>query len=98
MRVRFLSSAELDVFEAFDHYNAIDDDGRTADRFLDEIEQAKRSISERPRAWMEIEPGVRHKVLHRFPFALIYEIEADEIRVFAVAHHSRRPGYWRNRE
>jgi hypothetical protein len=47
---------------------------------------------------MEIEPGVRQKVLHRFPFALIYEIDADEIRVFAVAHHSRRPGYWRDRE
>ena len=98
MHVRFLSSAELEVFEAFDHYNAIDDDGRTAERFLEEIERTKRSISERPRAWMEIEPGVRHKVLNRFPFALIYEIEGDEIRVFAVAHHSRRPGYWRGRQ
>lgn len=98
MRVRLLSSAELEVSEAFDHYNAVDDDGRTADRFLDEVEQAKRSIAERPRAWTEIEPGVRQKVLHRFPFALIYEIDADEIRVLAVAHHSRRPGYWRDRE
>jgi plasmid stabilization system protein ParE len=98
MRVRLLRSAELELFEAFEYYNALDDDGRIADRFLDEVEQAKRSIAERPRAWMEIEPGVRQKVLHRFPFALIYEIDADEIRVFAVAHHSRRPGYWRDRE
>jgi toxin ParE1/3/4 len=98
MHVRLLRSAELEVSEAFDHYNAIDDDGRTADRFLDEVVQAQRSIAERPRAWTEIEPGVRQKVLHRFPFALIYEIHADEIRVFAVAHHCRRPGYWRDRK
>jgi hypothetical protein len=58
MRVRLLSSAAIEVSEAFDHYNAVDDDGRTADRFLDELEQAKRSIAERPRAWTEIEPGV----------------------------------------
>ena len=67
MRVCLLGSAELDVSEAFDHYNAIDDDGRTADRFLDEVEQAKRSIAERPRARVEIEAGV----LHRFPFDLV---------------------------
>jgi toxin ParE1/3/4 len=37
-------------------------------------------------------------VLNRFPFALIYRIERDEVQILAVAHHSRRPGYWRERE
>lgn len=47
MRVRMLRAAERDVTEAFEHYAAVDDDGRIAGCFLDAVEQAKRSISER---------------------------------------------------
>ena len=36
--------------------------------------------------------------LRRFPFSLIYTVMGDQLRILAVAHHSRRPGYWRNRE
>jgi hypothetical protein len=32
--------------------------------------------------------------LHNFPYSLVYRIQGDEIRIVAVAHHSRRPGYW----
>jgi len=35
--------------------------------------------------------------LTRFPYSLIYTESGDEIRILAVAHHSRRPGYWRGR-
>lgn len=98
MRVCLLGSAELEVMEAVEQYAAVDDYGQLADRFLDEVERAKHLIAERPRAWPEIEPGVHHKVLHRFPFALIYVIDTDEVRIFAVAHHRRRPRYWRGRD
>jgi hypothetical protein len=56
-----------------------------------------RLVHERPRAWTEIEPGVRRVVLRRFPYALIYAIKPQEILVLAVAHHSREPGYWHGR-
>jgi hypothetical protein len=36
----------------------------------------------------------RMLTLYDFPYSLIYRIQGDEIRVIAVAHHSRRPGYW----
>ena len=39
------------------------------------------------------------RVIHRrrFPYAVVY-IELDnEIRVLAVAHTSREPGFWRGR-
>ena len=32
-----------------------------------------------------------------FPYSVIYAVAGEEIRVLAVAHHSRRPGYWRKR-
>ena len=41
--------------------------------------------------------GVKRLVLRRFPFDIVVRESADEIIVIAIAHHSRRPGYWRNR-
>ena len=39
--------------------------------------------------WMQVK---------RFPYLLYYEIrDPDPIFVYAVAHTSRRPGYWRRR-
>jgi plasmid stabilization system protein ParE len=32
--------------------------------------------------------------LDRFPFTIVYQIAGDEIVVLALAHTSRRPGYW----
>ena len=41
--------------------------------------------------------GVRRALLLGFPFAIYFtELEA-ELRVLAVAHQRRRPGYWRKR-
>lgn len=32
-----------------------------------------------------------------FPYSVIYRDQPKEVRVFAFAHASRRPGYWRRR-
>ena len=34
----------------------------------------------------------------KFPFSLIYSVEGSLIWIIAVAHQSRRPGYWRKRK
>lgn len=36
-------------------------------------------------------------VLSRFPFTLPYQILGNEIVVLALAHTSKRPGYWSSR-
>ena len=33
----------------------------------------------------------------RFPFRIVYELQPDRIWIVAVAHLSRRPGYWARR-
>ncbi|MGB5131042.1 MAG: hypothetical protein WBO00_00375 [Steroidobacteraceae bacterium] len=43
------------------------------------------------------ERGAMRLMLKRFPFAIIVIDLRGEIVVVAVAHHSRRPGYWRDR-
>ena len=35
--------------------------------------------------------------LGRFPYRIVYAVIGDEIYFVAVAHHSRRPGYWQDR-
>jgi hypothetical protein len=39
----------------------------------------------------------RVAALDRFPFTVPYQIVGDEIVVLALAHTSRRPGYWARR-
>jgi hypothetical protein len=40
---------------------------------------------------------VRAIGLRRFPFRLAYVDRSTHVRVLALAHRSRRPGYWRRR-
>jgi plasmid stabilization system protein ParE len=45
-------------------------------------------------------PGVRNTrsmPLRRYPYSVHYRVEPGLIRILAVAHHSRRPGYWKKR-
>ena len=39
----------------------------------------------------------RHIVVRRFPFGIVYRIRHDNLYVVAIAHTSRRPGYWKSR-
>lgn len=59
------------------------------------IELAPRSFGLAPLVARSL--GVRKALLDRFPFSLVF-VELDaELRVLAVAHQRRRPGYWRRR-
>ena len=35
--------------------------------------------------------------LRRFSYSVVYVATADRLRILAVAHHRRRPGYWSGR-
>jgi toxin ParE1/3/4 len=97
MLVEFVPEAEDEIDEAADWYAVHGDEDGLDDRFLDEVERVARLVGENPRAWTEIEQGVRRAVLRRFPYSLIYVLRPNDALVLAVAHHSRRPGYWRDR-
>jgi len=62
--------------------------------FLDAIEEAVDQVLANPEAYQLVGDDVRHKILRRFPYSVLYAIEPDRIRVMAVAHQKRRPGYW----
>ncbi|MES2552932.1 MAG: type II toxin-antitoxin system RelE/ParE family toxin [Pseudomonadota bacterium] len=35
--------------------------------------------------------------MRRFPFNIIYRFGGEQLLILAVAHHRRRPGYWKSR-
>lgn len=92
MRVVLGEVARAELREAVAHYRNISNS--LARRFGDEIKRAKELIADAPHRWAEIEPGVRRVLLRRFPYALLYTVERDQVVVLVVKHHKRRPGYW----
>jgi len=62
--------------------------------FLDAVEDAVDKILENPKSYQLVGGEIRRKPLARFPYSLLYVTEPDHIRIVAVAHQKRRPGYW----
>ena len=44
-----------------------------------------------------VRPGVRRILLRRFLFSLLYDTSTERVRILALMHHRRRPGYWAER-
>lgn len=70
--------------------------------FLAEVHQVLRTIQEHPA--MGTPPqgvperlGARRVPVRRFPYSVVFLELESQIRVLAIAHHRRRPGYWRGR-
>ena len=41
--------------------------------------------------------GAKRLILDRFPYDVVIIEELGEVVVISFAHHSRKPGYWRDR-
>ena len=65
--------------------------------FADEIDAAIAAIQQNPEAWPHFDHGTHHYLLRRYPFSVVYRLEAHRILIVAVAHGHRRPGYWTSR-
>ncbi len=66
--------------------------------FLKEFRQALNLFQKNPEIGVVIEAPYRRVVLNRFPFSIIYRFKGATLRIVAVAHQHRKPGYWRGRE
>ena len=95
MRASFNELAERELNDAAQYYERERTGLGTA--FLDEVDRVAAMILEYPEAIPAVLVGVRRKLCERFPYALLYSIRGDEIRILAVMNLRRRPGYWAGR-
>jgi hypothetical protein len=66
--------------------------------FLEEVESTISLIERFPNAGATISRNLRRVSLDRFPYSIVYRRSAEMLVIIAVAHHRRRPGYWRARK
>jgi plasmid stabilization system protein ParE len=92
---RFLPPAEEEMTEASLFYEAASTG--LGSNFLDDVSRVVERLREHPYLGQTVAPNLRKTLLHRFPFSLIYSVEADQILIIAVAHYGRRPDYWQGR-
>jgi toxin ParE1/3/4 len=95
MKIRQLTVATLELREAMAWYR--ERSPRAAENLWLSVQNARRSMLLFPCAAPLIALRVRRFILAGFPYDVIYAVMTDEIVIIAYAHHSRRPGYWKER-
>ncbi|MFZ2655834.1 MAG: type II toxin-antitoxin system RelE/ParE family toxin [Victivallales bacterium] len=65
--------------------------------FVEDFEYAISEIEKSPLTWPILESDIRRHQLGHFPFGVIYRIQDNTIRVLAIMHLHRHPGYWKSR-
>ena len=91
----FHPEARAEVRESVEFYEArLNGLGLT---FLAAVEATAERISTNPEAGSPLAGELRKRIVQGFPYNIIYRVWQDYIYLVAVAHHHRRPGYWRDR-
>jgi toxin ParE1/3/4 len=96
MTVRHLSEVDHEIVEAVEYY-LLEETPQSAERFDELVQLAETQIARQPFLYPIVEGNVRVKLLTPFPFSMLYSVEETEILIIALAHHKKKPGYWRDR-
>lgn len=95
MRVLFSPEARLEYEDAYAYYEA--QQQRLGQRLKQDTRQALLRIRQWPLSCAVEKEGIRRLLLTRFPYKLLYSVEADHLYVIAFAHQHRAPEYWIDR-
>ncbi len=93
--VEVLPDAEAEIREAFLWY--FERSPIAADAFRMEALAAVDRLETDALMWPEDEEAIRRYILQHFPYTVFYEIQGKSVTILAVAHHRRKPDYWRER-
>ena len=81
--------ALADMQEAYDYYEA--NKAGLGERFLDTLDDYFKQIQKYPEHFQIKRKPYREAIIKDFPYMIIYEIELQEIVVYAVFNTSRNP-------
>jgi hypothetical protein len=65
--------------------------------FMLTIQRTYERLPESPAVGTPFGRRLRRVLVPKFPYGLLYRVEAARIYIIAVMHLHRRPGYWRSR-
>jgi toxin ParE1/3/4 len=95
VKVEFHPAAAAEFGAAVEYYEeALPGLGR---RFRDAVHETMDLALAHPDAGSPRRAGGRHLTVSGFPYDFVYRVRGDALDVLALAHHSRRPGYWLGR-
>lgn len=95
MTARFLMEADSEFREAARYYEG--EVPGLGFAFVGEINRTVGLLVSNPELGAPVSKSMRKMPVRRFPYKLIYAAEPEGIVIVAVAHHKRRPFYWRRR-
>lgn len=95
MNYSFHPHAEKELEEIENHYDGIRE--VLGNRFREDIEMTISRILKFPNGWQPISSSIRRCRLSSFPYGIVYRVTPREIRLLAVMHNHREPGYWKYR-
>jgi plasmid stabilization system protein ParE len=95
MIIRFTPDAGAELTEAREWYAYQHQDLDL--EFMQCIDDALSLVVDNPHFFPIVYRNLRRAVVRRFPFAVFYEVTADEIQVIAVFHSRRDPEMWKSR-
>lgn len=95
MKVQLHPEADEEFAEAVAYYSKISPD--LGVRFYREMERLLNEVAADPARFRKFDPPARRHFSNDFPYAIVFVDKPDHIRVIAVMHMKRQPGYWHDR-
>lgn len=93
--VRLREEAELDLAQAAEWYESQRDG--LGHEFLNEFNSTFETMALHPQSFPVVHRGTHRALIARFPFAVYYRVQGENLVVLAVMHGSRHPLRWRSR-
>ena len=95
MKARLTPEADNDAQQAIRWYD--ERDSELGDDFLRKVIDCITSIEQNPQQFPVVHRQMRRALVRRFPYEILYEIENDEIIIYAIYHCARDPEVWKRR-
>jgi plasmid stabilization system protein ParE len=92
MQFSFNPLAERELNDAAQYYEL--ESRGLGEAFIAEVEHSCNRITEYPEAAPVVRGPIRRRRLRRFPYALLYSVHSNAVRILAVMNLKRRPNYW----
>ena len=96
MKIKYAQGARVEFASATRRYARVAGTA-CANAFRTEVRHMEMLITAHPDMGAQTVNRCRYMVLDRFPFSVVYRHVTDTLIIIAIAHHSRRPGYWAGR-